>query len=86
MSRLPNTHTLDAHQLRAVNRVIDSVAFQASRWRAVLPKALTDQVDSLVRVWQPIRNELERQHIAHVHGTDVQRDVRRHLDEQGVTR
>lgn len=72
-SRLPTTHTLDAHSLRCVDKMIDALAFHAERYRAVLPQTITDQIDHLAAAWQPIRDELARQHVAHVHGDDVKR-------------
>lgn len=69
-SRLPITHTLDAHQLRVLNTFLDALLFHAQQYRSVLPRTLMDKIDWVYGVWQPIRDELARQHLAHVHGTE----------------
>jgi len=63
MSRLPEEHTLSADDLRRVHWAIEVLAH--FRQTSPVTDAMGSVIDSVVERWEPVREEMARQHVAH---------------------
>lgn len=73
---LPDRHTLDAEQLRRVCLEIDLLAYQREHMPVSVDMA--QRIESLIEAWEPLREEMIRQHVEHQGNVPGRDDMVRH--------
>lgn len=66
---LPQTHEVDAKQLRTLHRFIDHLAFL--RHQKPMDTDVAQAIDRVVMMWGPLQKEVVAQHARHIGGGHV---------------